>query len=99
MKTTLFLKERERCHDQNIWVQFFLVRQLREGNKAKYFCSCTASLEHTLKTNLQILHYQQGPSSTVVHIEVVNKFISNTLYILMEKNFVSSNNNEISFLF
>lgn len=38
-------------------------------------------------------------SSTVVRIEVVNKFISNTLYILMEKNFVSSNNNEISFLF
>lgn len=99
MKTTLFLKEREWCHDQNIWVQFFLVRQLREENKAKYFCSCTASLEHTLKTNLQILHYQQGPSSTVVRIEVVNKFISNTLYILMEKNFMSSNNIEISFLF
>lgn len=99
MKTTLFLKEREGCHDQNIWVQFFLVRQLREENKAKYFCSCTASLEHTLKTNPQILHYQQGPSSTVVRIEVVNKFISNTLYILKEKNFVSSNNNEISFLF
>lgn len=101
MKSTLFLKEREGCHDQNIWVQFFLVRQLREENKAKYFCSCTASLEHTctLKTNLQILHYQQGPSSTVVRIEVVNKFISNTLYILMEKNFMSSNNNEISFLF
>lgn len=99
MKTTLFLKERERCHDQNIWVQFFLVSQLREENKVKYFCSCTASLEHTLKTNLQILHYQQGPSSTVVCMEVVNKFISNTLYILMEKNFVSSNNNEISFFF
>lgn len=99
MKTTLFLKEREGCHDQNISVQYFLVRQLREENKAKYFCSCTASLEHTLKTNLQILHYQQGPSSIVVRIEVVNKFISNTLYILVEKNFVSSNNNEISFLF
>lgn len=99
MKTTLFLKEREGCHDQNISVQYFLVRQLREENKAKYFCSCTASLEHTLKTNLQILHSQQGPSSTVVCMEVVNKFIYNTLYILMEKNFMSSNNNEISFLF
>lgn len=99
MKTTLFLKEREGCHDQNISVQYFLVRQLREENKAKYFCSCTASLEHTLKTNLQILHSQQGPSSTVVCMEVVNKFISNTLYILMEKNFMSSNSNEISFLF
>lgn len=54
-----------------------------------------------IDTNLQIFHYYQVPSSTVVCMEVVNKFMYryNTLYILMEKNYMSSNNNEISFLF